>query len=87
MTDESKIPPKIKRLDPLHLEILRDLLLDDGKLITPKHGLVKETHRPLSCKQISFIYLTIFGVYVSRQTLYKYLSYLESIQQQPNQHE
>jgi len=85
MTNESKIPPKIKRLNPLQLRILKDLLLDNGKLITPKHGLVKESHRPLSCKQISFIYLTIFGVYISRTTLYKYLSYLESIQQQPNQ--
>jgi len=77
MTNESKIPPKIKRLSPLQLEILDKLLKDDGHLITPRHGLVLETHRPISCKQISFIYLTIFGIYISRQTLYSYLNYLE----------
>jgi hypothetical protein len=77
MTKESKCPRKIERLDKLHREILDKLLKDDGHLITPKHGLVLETHRPISCKQISFIYLTIFDVYISRQTLAKYLNYLE----------
>lgn len=81
MSKETKCPQKIERLDKLHREILDKLLLDEGKLITPKHGLVKERHRPLSVKQVSFIYLTIFDIYISRMTLYKYLSYLEEGEQ------
>jgi hypothetical protein len=76
MTRESRCPPKIERLDRIHRELLDRLLKDNGTMIT-KRGLVKETHRPLSVKQIAWIMITIFGVYISRQTLYHYLSWLE----------
>jgi hypothetical protein len=74
---ETKCPPKIKRLDKLHREILDRLLKDEGHLISPKYGLLKETHRPLSVKQVSFIFVTIFGCYISCFTLYRYLNWLE----------
>jgi hypothetical protein len=76
MASENRCPQKISKMDKIHKELLDKLLKDDGTMIT-KRGLVKETHRPLSVKQVSWIMMAIFGISISRQTLYKYLDYLE----------
>jgi hypothetical protein len=77
MTRESRCPQKIAKMDKIHRELLDKMLHDDGTMITRK-GLVKETHRPLSVKQVSWILAVIFGIYISRVTLYHYLNCLES---------
>ena len=73
----TRCPPKIERMDRIHRELLDKMLHDKGTMISPRHGLVLETHRPLSVKQVCWIMTTIFGFYVSRSTLYKYTSWMD----------
>jgi hypothetical protein len=78
MSEEPKIPNKIARIDRPRLQLLDILLLDDGTTVSPRGILLKETHRPLSLKQVSWIYYRMTGFYISRGTLAKYLDYLEA---------